>query len=58
MEWTYEEANRAGDHIWYISDLSRFRRDYPQWNIEYDVPEILQEIYEANVERWQEAAAV
>jgi CDP-paratose 2-epimerase len=56
MSWTYADQNRAGDHIWYVSDLSRFRSDYPEWNIEYDVPETLQEIYDANVERWQEAA--
>jgi CDP-paratose 2-epimerase len=58
MQTSYVEDNRAGDHIWYVSDLSRFRHDYPAWNIEYDVPEILQEIHDANVERWQEAAAV
>jgi CDP-paratose 2-epimerase len=56
MTWTYADQNRAGDHIWYVSDLSRFRSDYPEWNLEYDVPETLQEIYDANVERWLEAA--
>ncbi len=56
MKWTYAEQNRAGDHIWYVSDLSRFRTDFPEWNIEYDVPEILQEIFDANVERWLEVA--
>jgi CDP-paratose 2-epimerase len=56
MQWTYAEQNRAGDHIWWISDLSRFQADYPHWRLEYDVPEILQEIYDANVERWMEAA--
>lgn len=52
MDWTYSETNRAGDHIWWISDLSRFQEDYPNWKLQYDVPEILKEIYEANVERW------
>jgi CDP-paratose 2-epimerase len=56
MTWTYADENRAGDHIWYVSDLSRFRCDYPEWSLEYDVPETLQEIYDANVERWLEAA--
>jgi CDP-paratose 2-epimerase len=56
MTWTYADENRAGDHIWYVSDLSRFRSDYPEWSLEYDVPETLQEIYDANVERWLEAA--
>jgi CDP-paratose 2-epimerase len=56
MPWSYAEQNRAGDHIWWISDLARFQADYPAWGLEYDVPEILQEIYDANVERWMEAA--
>ena len=56
MNTSYAETNRAGDHIWWISDLARFQADYPEWQLEYDVPEILQEIYDANVERWTEAA--
>jgi CDP-paratose 2-epimerase len=56
MDWTYADDNRAGDHIWWISNLSRFQADYPEWRLEYDVPEILREIYEANVERWMEVA--
>lgn len=58
MNWTYKEQNRAGDHIWWVSDLRRFQADYPGWSIEHDVPVILREIYEANVERWLGAVAV
>jgi len=43
-----------GDHIWWISDLSKFQAHYPAWQLTYDVPAILQEIYAANLERWQE----
>jgi CDP-paratose 2-epimerase len=56
MKWSYAEQARAGDHMWWISDLARFQGDYPEWRLEYDVPEILQEIYDANAERWMEAA--
>ena len=55
MKWSYSEENRAGDHMWWISDLTRFQTDYPAWKLEYDVPEILQEIYDANIEKWQGA---
>jgi CDP-paratose 2-epimerase len=54
FHWKYTDVNRAGDHIWYISDLARFREDYPTWDLQYDVPAILREIYEQNVERWVE----
>jgi len=53
MHWSYEEQNRAGDHIWWISDVSKFSNDYPNWQLEYNVHDILTEIYEANIERWQ-----
>jgi CDP-paratose 2-epimerase len=52
LNWTYTDVNRIGDHIWWISDVSRFASQYPEWRLEYDVPAILNEIYEANLERW------
>jgi CDP-paratose 2-epimerase len=52
LQWSYSEQNRIGDHIWYVSDLGKFMGHYPDWKIEYDVPRILTEIYEANRERW------
>jgi CDP-paratose 2-epimerase len=50
----YVDENRRGDHIWWISDLSHFQEHYPHWRPRYDVPQILREIYELNVERWRE----
>lgn len=52
LNWQYVEENRRGDHIWWISDLSHFRSHYPDWNLTYDIPRILQEIYETNRDRW------
>lgn len=52
LHWQYDENNRIGDHVWWISDLRRFQADYPDWRLEYDVPSILREIYEANGKRW------
>jgi CDP-paratose 2-epimerase len=49
---SYKDDNRSGDHIWYISDLSKFKKDYPNWSITYDVPHILQEIHDKNIEKW------
>lgn len=53
MNYSYTDGNRNGDHIWYISDLSKFKQRYPSWSITYDVPTILREIYEKNIERWK-----
>ena len=52
LKWIYSEQNRIGDHIWWISDNSRFTEHYPNWKLQYNVPQILQEIYEFNEERW------
>jgi CDP-paratose 2-epimerase len=52
MSWSYTDQNRIGDHIWWVGDNGRFERNYPTWQLEYDVALILKEIYEANLERW------
>jgi CDP-paratose 2-epimerase len=48
----YVEANRVGDHIWWIGSMAAFQADYPEWKQVYDVPMILQEIHDANVGKW------
>jgi CDP-paratose 2-epimerase len=53
MSVSYSDTNRIGDHIWWISNLARFKSHYPTWRIQRDVPTILREIYERNHERWQ-----
>lgn len=57
LDWRYAEDTRKGDHIWWISDLSAFQRDYPQWRLTYDVRQICAEIYGENCELWMEAVA-
>lgn len=47
MKWSYQEQNRTGDHIWWISDVRRFRADYPEWAYAYDIEAILHEIVDA-----------
>ncbi|MGD0831720.1 MAG: NAD-dependent epimerase/dehydratase family protein [Terracidiphilus sp.] len=53
LKWTYTDENRIGDHIWWISDTGKFKSHYPDWQQKYDVPGILKDIYERNVERWK-----
>src|SRR5919201_2261193 len=40
----YEEEARRGDHICYISDLGRFRSDFPDWEVSVSLEEILAEL--------------
>ena len=55
LQHTYVDENRIGDHIWYISDSSRFKGQYPQWKIKHTVIDILQEIHDSNLHRWRPA---
>lgn len=47
LSYSYTENNRVGDHVWYISDVSKFKMHYPKWNYTFDTEEILQEIYKS-----------
>jgi CDP-paratose 2-epimerase len=51
----YIDENRSGDHIWWISDTSRFRDHYPGWAPARGVRDILTEILARNAERWSAA---
>ncbi len=52
MAWEYLEQHRRGDHVWWVSDNSRFKAHYPMWTVEYDVRQILEEMFHENAERW------
>lgn len=36
--------NRVGDHIWYISDISKFQKFYPRFKLSYDIDRIIEDI--------------
>ncbi len=47
VEYSVVDQARSGDHIWWISDVSKFMRDYPSWKYAYNLDDILQEIIAA-----------
>ena len=51
MRVAHNEQARQGDHIWYISDMRKFRNHYPQWNHTVGIKETLAEIVAALTER-------
>lgn len=44
MEYEYVDKNREGDHICYISDLSKMRQHYPDWDVSKNLEVIFEEI--------------
>ena len=55
IEWRYDARNRTGDHVWWIGSNARFRSHYPGWLLGYELRTILEEMFEANYERWAPA---
>lgn len=51
LRYTISADARAGDHIWWISDVRKFHRDYPGWQYRYDLKSILREIVVATQDR-------
>ena len=40
----YIDQNRSGDHIWYISDVSKFKKHYKNWEYVYNMNTILEDL--------------
>jgi len=48
MNYEYVDKNREGDHICYISDLSKMKSHYPGW----DITKSLDDIFQETVDSW------
>jgi CDP-paratose 2-epimerase len=53
LNWTYNDENRVGDHMWWISDISKFKQDYPGFSLKYDLKRTLEDIYAIGKSRWK-----
>jgi CDP-paratose 2-epimerase len=51
LNYSLSDKNRIGDHIWYISDVSRFKQHYPTWEYKYDLTSTLVEIHDSLIQR-------
>jgi CDP-paratose 2-epimerase len=51
LKYSLTDQARVGDHIWWISDVSKFRRDYPAWEYVHSLDDILEEIIDAATTR-------
>ena len=45
MRYEYQERNRDGDHICYISDLRKMKAHYPGWDVSKNLDDVFREIY-------------
>jgi CDP-paratose 2-epimerase len=54
MCYEYLDQPRSGDHICYISDMSKLKRDYPDWSITLGLDQILEELCSSWTQRLPE----
>ena len=40
----FTKLNRVGDHIWYVSNMSKFKKHYPKWSQRYSTRKIIHEL--------------
>jgi CDP-paratose 2-epimerase len=51
LNYELSKEARIGDHVWWITDVRKFRRDYPGWSYRHNLKDILEEIVDAYTER-------
>ena len=51
MNFSYQETNRIGDHIWYVSDISKFKSHYPGWSFQFSLEATLSEMHHNMIKR-------
>jgi CDP-paratose 2-epimerase len=47
IETEYQQANRIGDHVCYITNLTKFRSHYPSWDVSRSLEDIFEEMLRA-----------
>jgi CDP-paratose 2-epimerase len=53
LNYTLSDDARSGDHIWYISDIGKFKSHYPDFAYQYDIDRILKEMIGAAVSQFK-----
>lgn len=51
LQWTYDDTNRVGDHICYISNLGKLKSHFPAWGITHTLEAILEELVRSELSR-------
>jgi len=45
MKTTFIDYNRIGDHQWWITDISKFKTDYPNWKQKYNLEKLVESFF-------------
>lgn len=47
FKYEYVEEERFGDRVWDVHDVSKFQNDYPEWECEYTISKIVDDLCES-----------
>jgi CDP-paratose 2-epimerase len=53
LNYTLNDNARQGDHIWYISDVNKFKNHYPNWTYTYTIEDTMKEMVDATKDRFK-----
>lgn len=53
LDYTYADNNRIGDHVWYITDVSKFRQHYPDWEYQFNLETTMVEMHSNMTSRYK-----
>ena len=42
MNVAFKEQNRIGDHMWWVSDITKFQKHFPEWTQQYNLEKIME----------------
>ena len=51
LNYTFKSKNRTGDHKWYITDNSKFKKHYIGWKLKYNIKNIFKEMIKAEIDK-------
>ena len=57
LRYSVNPENRIGDHICYITDLTKVHSHFPSWRQEYTIPRLITEMVEARTAKQMTAGA-
>jgi len=56
LQWSYTEETRKGDHIWWISEVAKFQKHYPNWTYRFTLRDTIVALIDSSSARAKSAS--
>ena len=51
LNYNYSPINRLGDHMWWVSDISKFESHHPAWKFQHNITDVIHTVIDGQAER-------